>query len=129
MRSKRSNLLALISCLLLYIILMGAAMLLPFEKMGVYMPSFLLGKAWVDDVIHFFAFIPWMFVAAVLFKSRLASFISGLLLVLSIEIVQMWIPCRGFAWADLCSGATGMICSYVLFMLICSSGHGRKYDA
>ena len=106
-------------------------MLLPFEIMGIYMPSFLQDKHWVDDVIHFFTFIPWMFLTAAFFKSKLLRcicFISGLLVVLGIEIAQMWVPCRGFSLVDLLAGAAGMACSYLLFIRIWSCAHSEKHD-
>ncbi len=106
-------------------------MLLPFELMGVSMPSFLQDKAWVDDVIHFFTFIPWMLLSAALFKSQLARvrcFILGLLIVLGIEIAQMRVPCRGFSLDDLFAGAAGMVCSYVLFIRVWRRSHSGKHD-
>jgi len=118
--------------ILLYAALLLAAMTLPFDRIGWRYPKELRDYNFKDLVVHWGAFLPWMISCYALFRRKMRRglcFTAGLIAVVALEVAQLWLPDRGFGWDDLLAGAAGMICSYVLFMLVWCSGHSGKYDA
>ncbi len=104
--------------LLLYIALLMAGLLLPFKLYDIQHPSFLPDTDAVNSVTHFVAFLPWMLIAFALIQGRLTRMLwfgLGVLAVVSLEVAQLWIPCRGFGWDDMLLGLAGLVCSYALF--------------
>ncbi|MFR9545238.1 MAG: CpsB/CapC family capsule biosynthesis tyrosine phosphatase [Rikenellaceae bacterium] len=116
-----------VSCLLLYIALLAAGLLLPLSRMGIRYPIFMRGQDGLDFWMHFLVFLPWMVVAWGLFRSRrdrVTWFVLGLLAVIGLEVAQLWLPDRGFDYLDLVCGLAGLLCSLGLCLLL-SSDHKK----
>lgn len=127
MRSFFFKLMA-VSCLLLYIALLMAGLLLPFELYDIGHPSFLPDEDWVNSGLHVLLFLPWMVVAWGLFsarRDRVTWFVLGLLAVIGLEVAQLWIRCRGFDLLDMAWGFAGLLCSLGLCVRF-GSDHKRS---
>lgn len=74
----------------------------------------------LDYIIHCLIYIPWMLVGKMIFNNSfkpLLWLIVGVVLSVSLELIQLIIPYRSFNINDLVAGVIGVLLSYLFYKL------------
>lgn len=74
----------------------------------------------LDYIIHCLIYLPWILVGKVIFNNNfkpLLWLVVGVVLSVSLELIQFILPYRSFNINDMIAGVIGVILSYFIFRL------------
>lgn len=73
-----------------------------------------------DYIVHCLVYIPWMLLGKLMFSNKfntLKWFITGVIFVAVMELIQYLIPYRGYNTYDLIAGEIGIVLSLFIFLV------------
>lgn len=82
--------------------------------------TFILGVR-LDYIIHGLIYLPWMHIYSLISRDRyniVIGLISGVVLVIGLEYIQMLVPHRGFNLKDIIAGEVGVVISFMVTYLM-----------
>lgn len=79
--------------------------------------KFILGIR-IDHWLHAIMFIPLGFMVQFNLKNPITSLLFAIILGISFETIQYFLPYRSFDWTDITSDFTGTMIGYLIYLLL-----------